>query len=337
MTSMDGGNAGNAGAVGSADSFIYGENNRLKEAGIGGSPLATYSYNGRGERVKKLGTATTYYYYDSNGQLIAELDGSGNTVREYVYLGGQPLALITAGNVYTIHTDHLGTPQIITDQSQNTVWNADYEPFGQTTITTETVINNLRFPGQYFDGKTGLHYNYFRDYDPETGRYVESDPIGLYGGINTYLYAYANPIHLPDPSGLITFNCKRPLEGKPGENTKNGPDIPGNPSYHEYNCATQPDGTLRCDSSSPTDSWGGSIWDYLLPAQPGVPSDPDKDYYHPDACEVVEDDGNNYVEMCLTKYWDKPRPSYGVPGGMDCQEYSHSTLDDCLAQCKNNK
>ena len=228
MTSMDGGNAGNAGAVGSADSFIYGENNRLKEAGIGGSPLATYSYNGRGERVKKLGTATTYYYYDSNGQLIAELDGSGNTVREYVYLDGQPLALVTGGNIYTIHTDHLGTPQVITDVSQTVVWQADYKPFGEANITIETITNNLRLPGQYFDGETGLHYNYFRDYDPSTGRYIESDPIGLGGGINIYGYVLANPIVNIDLMGLARGG-RRGIRGRnKGGNRWASPNPSGN-------------------------------------------------------------------------------------------------------------
>ena len=217
MTSRDGGNAGNAGAVGSADNtFVYGENNRLKEAGLGGSPLATYTYNGRGERVKKLGATTTYYYYDSNGQLIAELDGSGNTVREYVYLDGQPLALITGGNIYTMHTDHLGTPQVITDSSQNIVWQADYKPFGEATMTTELVTNNLRFPGQYYDAETGLHYNYFRDYDPSTGRYVESDPVGIEGGNNTYVYVENNSLNWFDSKGLLKFKWWGPIDPRAG-------------------------------------------------------------------------------------------------------------------------
>jgi RHS repeat-associated protein len=64
----------------------------------------------------------------------------------------------------------------------------------------------LRFPGQYRDAETGLFYNYFRDYDPQTGRYVQSDPIGLAGGINPYLYARANPLRWNDPRGLVNVD-----------------------------------------------------------------------------------------------------------------------------------
>src|SRR5262245_53865236 len=88
---------------------------------------------------------------------------------------GVPLA----PSISYVHTDHLGTPQILTNESQDIVWAGEYEPFGTVNITTSTVTNNLRFPGQYFDAETGLSYNYFRDYAPELGRYFQSDPIGL--------------------------------------------------------------------------------------------------------------------------------------------------------------
>jgi RHS repeat-associated protein len=87
------------------------------------------------------------------------------------------------------------------------------EAFGKTFVdttlapaTTGTTTNNLRFPGQYEDVETGTYYNYFRDYDPATGRYVQSDPIGLKGGINTFGYVRSLPLKLVDPQGLaVTY------------------------------------------------------------------------------------------------------------------------------------
>ncbi len=105
--------------------------------------------------------------------------------------------------VYYYHLDHLGTPQLMTNQNQDVVWQARYTPFGQTTPLTRTLHNNLRFPGQYHDQETGLYYNYFRYYDPNIGRYITSDPIGLMGGVNSYSYAYNNSIINVDPLGLF--------------------------------------------------------------------------------------------------------------------------------------
>jgi len=105
--------------------------------------------------------------------------------------------------LYFVHSDHLTTPQVITNQSQSVVWVVDYEPFGKAKLGLLNSINlDSRFPGQYFDRETNLYYNYFRDYDPSIGRYIESDPIGLAGGINTYAYVEGNPVNLIDPEGL---------------------------------------------------------------------------------------------------------------------------------------
>ena len=123
-----------------------------------------------------------------------------STLLVSVLLNGQFLQAQTA--IYYIHPDHLGTPQVMTDANQTVVWQADYDPFGEANIIVETVTNNVRFPGQYFDQETNLHYNLNRDYDPGIGRYIESDPIGLEGGNNTYAYVGNNPIVRTDPLGL---------------------------------------------------------------------------------------------------------------------------------------
>ncbi len=104
--------------------------------------------------------------------------------------------------IYYIHNDHLGTPRVVTDQLRDVKWRADYMPFGEAILHTEGIEMPLRMPGQYYDRETGLHYNYFRDYDPAVGRYIQSDPIGLAGGLNIYSYAGNNPVSSIDPLGL---------------------------------------------------------------------------------------------------------------------------------------
>jgi RHS repeat-associated protein len=111
--------------------------------------------------------------------------------------------------------DHLGTSQRLTNAQGETTWRMVSESFGKTFVdttlaptTTGTTTNNLRFPGQYEDVETNTHYNYFRDYDPQTGRYIQSDPIGLKGGLNTYAYVDGMPLTLSDPKGLwFGFDC----------------------------------------------------------------------------------------------------------------------------------
>ena len=118
-----------------------------------------------------------------------------------------------------IHTDHLNTPRYMTDLDQTEVWRWDSKAFGNTVPNEDpdgdliTTSLNLRFPGQYFDGESGLYYNWNRYYDPEIGRYITSDPIGLQGGINTFGYVGQNPVRYVDPTGLIVEICGQPAFG----------------------------------------------------------------------------------------------------------------------------
>ncbi len=327
----------------SSQTFTFNKANRLETASVNGSLAATYTYNPLGQRVMKtLANGTKeIYHYDEAGQLIVVVDGTGTTLREYIYWGNQQIALVntvlgqtiaaqvldetgvsfqgthvvtntsagytgsgfvdyvgegsaswsvtipattsynltlryglvgadrplllkvdgntlatvnfvgspawttwktktvtvtlpagqhsislhttgvsgpnidkidiaavtpvttTTTSLYYIHNDHLNTPQVITNQSQQVVWMGNYDPFGKLAANQSNSIEIFsRFPGQYLDPETNLYYNYFRDYDPSIGRYIESDPIGLGGGINTYAYVGGNPLLYGDVYGL---------------------------------------------------------------------------------------------------------------------------------------
>ena len=192
--------------------FIWDALGRLKQVQQGNQTVATYGYDIQNRRFRKsVGSTTTYYLYNLDNQLIAELSGNGTVLREYVWLDGQPLVLAeyTGANagVYFYLNDHLGTPQQLLNGDTGAVaWQAAYLPFGEVQISVNTVTNNLRFPEQYYDAETGLHYNWNRYYDPASGRYVSADPIGLEGGINLYRYVGNNSVNFVDIVGLFRWH-----------------------------------------------------------------------------------------------------------------------------------
>jgi RHS repeat-associated core domain len=119
-------------------------------------------------------------------------------------------------NTYYYHNDYLGTPQVMTDSAGVVKWSADYKPFGEAINITGSITNNLRFPGQYYDAETGLNYNYFRDYNPVIGRYIESDPLGIQQGENQiYAYVRNNPLLFLDEEGLWPAGVPRTVTGPP--------------------------------------------------------------------------------------------------------------------------
>lgn len=141
---------------------------------------------------------------------IGTYNADGSLIQEIVYLGDIPVVVITpSGNLY-VHSDQLNTPREITNAAGSIVWKwENTDPFGANAANDDPdgdgnkFVFNPRFAGQYFDQETGFHYNLNRDYSPQLGRYIESDPIGLVAGINTYSYVSSDPNSFVDPLGLI--------------------------------------------------------------------------------------------------------------------------------------
>ena len=180
--------------------YTYNAQNRL--ARVDGTTV--YSYNADDQRVKKTTPEGTTLYAWDNDRIIGEYseanqNGTAAQATETVYFGSTPVALIQSGNVYRLYADQIDTPRVIADAKGKTVWTWESKPFGETKPNEDPDKDGLslhyspRFPGQTYDAETGLHYNFHRDYNPATGRYVQSDPIGLDGGMNSFGYVEGNP------------------------------------------------------------------------------------------------------------------------------------------------
>jgi RHS repeat-associated protein len=190
--------------------LTYDARGRLKTLTSGTSSWS-YGLNGLGQRVTKAGTGftgTLPFVYDEQGHLIGEYTSTGVLTQETVYLGDTPVAILQTSATFYIQADQLNTPRVILNSANQQRWRWDLsEPFGnnapnENPAALGTFKYNLRFPGQYADTETGLNYNFFRDYYSKTGGYIESDPIGLLGGINTYSYVENGPLTFTDPYGL---------------------------------------------------------------------------------------------------------------------------------------
>jgi len=207
--------AGNTLSIeGGARQFTYDDTGRMSGVQAAGVTTRSYAYNSKGERVRSyLGPDNTYTLYDEAGHWIGDYDTNGVPIQQAIWMDDLPVGLRTAaaGTLSYIEPDHLGSPRVVIDPvADRAIWKWDLkgEAFGATDPEQDldgdgiSFKLDMRFPGQRYDAASRLNQNGFRDYEAATGRYLQSDPTGLSGGISTYGYAFGNPLLFIDPLGL---------------------------------------------------------------------------------------------------------------------------------------
>ncbi|HHH42566.1 MAG TPA: hypothetical protein ENK49_00365, partial [Gammaproteobacteria bacterium] len=218
------------------------------------------------------------------------------------------------GVLYYVHNDPLGTPQVLTDESGTVVWKADYDPFGKATVDEDPdndgnlVTLNVRLPGQYYDQETGLHYNYFRYYDPSIGRYLTADPIGQKAGPNLYSYVGNNPIFWIDPYGLMGVSiCSRPAD-----------ILKGGVDHFWVTTSSQSIGLQGDPNVRP-----GDRYEFL--GTPTFPTDHSDDT--PTSCEVQ----NNVDEECVNNRLNETvgQSQGGFGPTSNCKQFAFSIVNSC--------
>ncbi len=321
------------------------EQRKLLQIRIGGNGLES---DGFGEDIPAI-AGMTHYLYDLDQTLISENASNAFPVREYVYLPDAeglmtpiaqwnstlPGANTSTDELLYILTDHLNAPVKLVDTAKAVKWDRVRTPYDETATLSGNKQTNLRLPGQYYDLESAYHYNLFRDYNPALGRYMQSDPIGLGGGINRFSYAELNPVIKTDPKGLSTFMCRKPLDGLArldDEGERNGPEIPGNRLFHQYLCVKDSVGRVTCGGQDMSSGWG------IVGLVRGQPSKDVWPAHGKGQCHQSDD--RKCVDDCVAGRINSPiRPPYSIPSswGEHCQEWADRTLEQCQKLCDDEK
>jgi RHS repeat-associated protein len=289
-----------------------------------GAHRSEFTYNGFSQRTKIVekdnGSVTDtkqFVWCPGEPQPCEERDGS-NTVGKRFYAGGEQIS----GAAYYYTYDHLGSIRELVDSTNAIQVRYDYDQWGKQTKVSGNLDSEFGYTGHYFHAQSGLNLALFRAYNSITGRWLSRDPMEEQAGMNLYLYVSNDPINRVDVLGLRAWRCRVPLHAIPGgTGQRTGPDIWGNPLYHEYYCVGTIGGGIRCFGQ---DRAGGA-W----PWEPGKPSD---NTFIPQNCEEIP--SGDCFERCLESKGLQPRPWYGLCGpGTNCQEWAERQISECRKQC----
>lgn len=195
-----------SGAVVLDQAFYWNSLGQLDSVYAAGTGMVRFRYDGLGRRIRKEVNGQAIEYVYSGEQIALEVDGATGAKRaSYTYLPGvdQPLSMTRGTSSYLYVRDRQGTVRGLLDGATRAlVSRYDYDPWGLPQGGTGTVENPFRYNGRELDAETGLYFNRARYYDPQLGRFISPDPIGLDGGINLYAYVGNDPVNQRDPSGL---------------------------------------------------------------------------------------------------------------------------------------
>ena len=209
---------GNTASIGgTAQEFVYNDLNRMSQVKVNGVVQMNYAYNGRGEQVRRYaGTNVRHAMYLEDGRWLGEYDNAGVAQQQVIWLDDLPVGVLAGDGatqkLHYVEPDHLGSPRAVIDPVRNAAiwkWQLKGEAFGASPPEQDpdqdgtAFVFDMRYPGQRYDAANGLNYNHFRDYEARAGRYTQSDPVGLLGGISSYAYAESNPGVHSDPYGLF--------------------------------------------------------------------------------------------------------------------------------------
>ena len=252
---------GNPMSVG-GKAFSYSDANRMSAVKQAGAVVESYTYNHRGERVLRapVSADAQVTVYDEAGQWIGNYGAAGQPLQQAIWLDNYPVALINAPRagvpeVAYVQPDHLGTPRVVIDPVRDVAiweWSSKSEVFGNQVPNADADGDGvafelaLRFPGQQATDASGMFYNYQRDYDPVVGRYSQSDPIGLAGGISTFAYVQGSPTIGVDSLGLQSSATRHALS-------------------RALATSTTPDGYQRWDPENPNYEGAGAPGPYIYP------------------------------------------------------------------------
>ena len=183
--------------------YAYNYENQLTQVTLPDSSTVTYQYYAIFDRFSRTNTTETIYYLYEREDLLMELDNTGALISQYTHgpYVDEPFSICSEVSPYYYHYDGLGSITMLTDSAETVVNTYTYEDYGSIHSESETVRNNYKYTGREHDSKTGLYYHRLRYYQPDVGRFITKDPLGMIQGPNLYVYVEDNPVNFVDPFG----------------------------------------------------------------------------------------------------------------------------------------